>query len=253
MMNKWKKLMAAVCTATLILTMPGISVLANEVLGQELISDADVPQDTVDFASENDIDFSDTPTVESVEEDVVGNGGIQVGNGITATYNADTGAVEFTSQDGELWYDWSVKLGVDKSEIKSIEVVSGTVYLPPDSSYMFADCNMTSLDLSKFNTSNVTNMAYMFRDCSSLTALDLSGFDTSHVTNMLLMFDSCESLRELNLSGFNTSRITDMTYMFANCSSLTNLDLSSFNTSNVTTMAGLFSGCRSLKSLNWYP
>ena len=173
MMNKWKKLMAAVCTATLILTMPGISVLANEVLGQELISDADVPQDTVDFASENDIDFSDTPTVESVEEDVVGNGGIQVGNGITATYNADTGAVEFTSQDGELWYDWSVKLGVDKSEIKSIEVVSGTVYLPSDSSYMFVDCNMTSLDLSKFNTSNVTNMAYMFRDCSSLTALDL--------------------------------------------------------------------------------
>lgn len=168
-----EKLMAAVCTATLILTLPGISVLANEVLGQELISDADVPQDTVDFASENDIDFSDTPTVESVEEDVVGNGGIQVGNGITATYNADTGAVEFTSQDGELWYDWSVKLGVDKSEIKSIEVVSGTVYLPPDSSYMFADCNMTSLDLSKFNTSNVTNMAYMFRDCSSLTALDL--------------------------------------------------------------------------------
>ena len=97
-----EKLMAAVCTATLILTLPGISVLANEVLGQELISDADVPQDTVDFASENDIDFSDTPTVESVEEDVVGNGGIQVGNGITATYNADTGAVEFTSQDGEL-------------------------------------------------------------------------------------------------------------------------------------------------------
>ena len=134
MKSKWKKLMAAVCTASLILTMPGMSVLANEVPEQELISDADVLGEAVDSPGENDTDRIDVPIVESVEEDVVGNGGIQVGNGVTATYNADTGAVEFTSQDGELWYDWSVKLGVDKSEIKSIEVVSGTVYLPPDSS-----------------------------------------------------------------------------------------------------------------------
>ena len=76
MMNKWKKLMAAVCTVSLILTMPGVSVSANEVPGQELISDTDVPQDTVDFPSGNDMDFSDTPTVEAVEEDVIGNGEI---------------------------------------------------------------------------------------------------------------------------------------------------------------------------------
>ena len=54
MMNKWKKLMAAVCTVSLILTMPGVSVLANEVPGQELISDTDVPQETVDSPSGND-------------------------------------------------------------------------------------------------------------------------------------------------------------------------------------------------------
>ena len=101
---------------------------------QELIADADVTEETVDSPDENDTDRIDVPIAESVEEDVVGNGAIQVGNGVTATYNADTGAVEFTSQDGELWSDWAVKLGIEKSEIKSIEVVSGTVYLPPDSS-----------------------------------------------------------------------------------------------------------------------
>ena len=105
MMNKWKKLMAAVCTVSLILTMPGVSVLANEVPEQELIADAEVPEETSDSPGENDMDRTDAPIVEAVEEDVVGNGGIQVGNSITATYNADTGAVEFTSQDGELWYD----------------------------------------------------------------------------------------------------------------------------------------------------
>ena len=36
MMNKWKKLMAAVCTASLILTMPGMSILANEVPEQQV-------------------------------------------------------------------------------------------------------------------------------------------------------------------------------------------------------------------------
>ena len=42
---------------------------------------------------------------------------------------------------------------------------------------MFNDCNsLTSLDLSNFNTQNVTNMKYMFYDCYLLTSLDLFNF-----------------------------------------------------------------------------
>ena len=40
----WKKLMAAVCTVSLILTMPGVRVLANEVPEQELIANAEIPE-----------------------------------------------------------------------------------------------------------------------------------------------------------------------------------------------------------------
>ena len=43
---------------------------------------------------------------------------------------------------------------------------------------------MKSLDLSKWNTSNVTRMDYMFYGCSGLTSLDLSSFATSKVTRM---------------------------------------------------------------------
>ena len=40
---------------------------------------------------------------------------------------------------------------------------------------MFYNCaSLTSLDVSNFNTSNVTNMSYMFQSCSKLTTLDLS-------------------------------------------------------------------------------
>ena len=116
---------------------------------------------------------------------------------------------------------------------------------------MFASCSsLTSLDLSNFNTSKVTNILQMFSYCESLTSLDLSSFNTSNVTNMYAMFEGCSSLTSLDLSGFNTSKVTDMSDMFFNCSSLTSLYLSSFNTSQVIGMQGMFSRCLSLTTLD---
>ena len=112
-----------------------------------------------------------------------------------------------------------------------------------------------------WDTSQVTDMSYMFDGCSSLTSLDLSRFNTGQVTNMSSMFTYCSSLSSLNLSNFDTSQVTDMGGMFSGCSSLTTLDLSSFDTSQVTNMggksrlfsnqgqkrgAGMFEGCTNL-------
>ena len=120
-----------------------------------------------------------------------------------------------------------------------------------DMSDMFRNCSsLTSLDLSSFNTSSVTNMDYMFNNCSSLTSLDLSGFNTSKVTHMSGMFKGCSSLTSLDLSNFNTSNVTYMSYMFNNCSSLTSLDLSNFDTSNVANMSYIFYKCSSLARLD---
>jgi surface protein len=41
-------------------------------------------------------------------------------------------------------------------------------------------------------------MGSMFYSCSSLTSLDLSSFDVSKVTNMQGMLDYCSSLTDLN-------------------------------------------------------
>ena len=91
-----------------------------------------------------------------------------------------------------------------------------------------------------------TNTSYMFKYCSSLTTLDLSNFDTSKVTDMRGMFSSCQSLTNLDLSNFDTSNVTDMSRMFQSCRSLTTLDLSSFDTSKVTDMSWMFNGCSNL-------
>lgn len=52
----------------------------------------------------------------------------------------------------------------------------------------------TAFNVSNFNTANVTNMSYMFADCSSLTILDLTNFNTEKVTDMRSMFKGCSSL-----------------------------------------------------------
>ena len=120
-----------------------------------------------------------------------------------------------------------------------------------DMEFMFYNCShLTALDLSSFDTSKVTDMHAMFNYCSRLTALDLSSFDTSNVTDMRFMFSGCKSLTSLNVSNWDTSNVTTMGLMFDKCSSLTTLDASHFDTSKVTDMSKMFSGCESLASLD---
>ena len=103
---------------------------------------------------------------------------------------------------------------------------------------------------SALHTKGARKMYAMFQGCVSLRELDLSSFDTSNVTDMISMFDGCGSLRELDLISFDTSNVTDMNYMFSGCRSLKYLDLSSFDTSNVTDMFAMFNGCGSLRELD---
>ena len=70
------------------------------------------------------------------------------------------------------------------------------------------DSYLESLDLSNFNTSNVTEMYRMFNGCSRMTTLNLGkNFKTAKVTNMMEMFCGCRSLEYLNLSTFNLSSL----------------------------------------------
>ena len=110
--------------------------------------------------------------------------------------------------------------------------------------------NLTTLNLSSFDTSQVTNMSGMFYRMSSLTTLNLSNFDTSKVMNMSGMFQGMSNLTTLNLSNFDTSQATNMSLMFFDMRNLTTLNLSNFNTSKVTSMNGMFRNTHNLTTLN---
>jgi len=141
--------------------------------------------------------------------------------------------------------DYEIKLWLDPTDKTAYYFSEGEmVYLNKDSKYTFRGMsNLTSLDLSGFNTSNVTSMYYMFYGMSNLTSLNLSSFDTSKVTDMGFMFAYMYRLTSLDLSNFDTSKVTDMSAMFFD-TKLTSLNLSGFNTSQVTIMHSMFYGTR---------
>ena len=139
--------------------------------------------------------------------------------------------------------------------LTKLETIKDLKYLNTEQvtnmSYMFSDCSaLTSLDLSNFNTAKVRDMSYMFYRCSALSSLDLSNFNTAIVTNMSYMFSDCSTLSSLDLSNFNTAIVTNMSYMFDGCSALSSLDLSNFNTAIVTNMSYMFFNCANLSSLD---
>ena len=181
-----------------------------------------------------------------------------------------------SKQDGSvmLWYT-----DKDNNSLYEISIGSenGSVEANTNGSGMFAYLdNVSTLDLSGLDTSNMTSMSKMFYNSKSLTNIDTSGFDTSKVTTMYGMFWGCNNLEKINLSNFDTSNVTNLSQMFQNCTSLTSLDLSdfytpklkyvnalfqncsslnelkldNFNTSNVTDFANMFYNCKSLISLN---
>ena len=138
--------------------------------------------------------------------------------------------------------------------MRNLESISGLRFLNTsevtDMSYMFSNCeSLTSLDLSTFNTSKVTSMAVMFWGCTNLTSLDVSSFNTSNVTSMQSMFGHSNNLTILDLSSFDTHNVTVMYEMFSDCWQLKTLDLRGFNTSKVTSMRAMFYGCTDLETI----
>lgn len=121
---------------------------------------------------------------------------------------------------------------------------------------MFHNYYGTSIDTSRFNTSNVTQMEYMFNGCSNLTSLDLSRFNTSNVTTMEQMFRGCSSLTSLDLSNFNTSKVVRIIGIFYGCTNLKTLNLSNWDLSKITNtqnngMYPMFNNCTNLTNLTF--
>jgi surface protein len=99
-------------------------------------------------------------------------------------------------------------------------------------SNLFYNCTLiTELDLSNFDTSNVTTMSGMFNGCQSLTSLDVNHFVTDNVENMSSMFTGCSC--DIVFTNKNTSKVKSVFAMF-NIFSGQSIDLSGMTIRNST-------------------
>lgn len=145
----------------------------------------------------------------------------------------------------EIWDASSMFWGF--SALKSLDLTSFDTENVSDFRSMFAGCNsLESVDLSSFYTGNALYMSEMFRECYSIKDVDLSNFITANVTGMDMMFSECYALESVNLSSFDTRKVTYMNAMFRNDESLQAIDLSNFRTPCVQSVSSMFSQCTKL-------
>lgn len=115
---------------------------------------------------------------------------------------------------------------------------------------MFRDCtNLKSLDVSNFNIYNVYKggIEYLFGGCSNITSINMSNWDFSKFDTFYYLFGNCRKLSEVIFTDFNTSNAEYMHYMFAYCEKLDIIPIvSNFNTSKVTNMNTMFNQCKML-------
>ena len=179
-----------------------------------------------------------------------------------ATYESSTQTLTFKENVGETlpknsaWVEDKMTVdGINKrlgngTIVHIVFDKSFSTYTPTSLYKFFA--NLTKLKtitgLEYLNTEKVTNMSYMFFNCSSLTSLDVTHFNTAKVTNMNSMFESCSSLTSLDVTYFNTANVTGMNNMFYSCSALTTIYASdNFVTDKVEYSYNMFYDCTSLK------
>lgn len=120
-----------------------------------------------------------------------------------------------------------------------------------DLSGMFGgDSKLTSFDFSNVKTSpSIVNMGGMFRGVGA-QSIDLSNFNTQNVTNMGSLFMQATNLNQVTgLSADKTAKVTNMSNMFAG-TALTNFDLNNLSGASAQDLSGMFSSMPTLTSLD---
>lgn len=137
-------------------------------------------------------------------------------------------------------YNKSIKtIGLDPSLMCTSNV--------SDLSSLFRNSDFNE-DISKWDTSNVTNMQFTFALNSNFNK-DIGHWDTSNVINMYGMFYKAYSFNQ-EIDSWNISKVEDMGHMFAYGNF--NKEIKSWNVSNVNNMGSMFTFSKFNKDIsNW--
>ena len=140
---------------------------------------------------------------------------------------------------------------------------------------MFSYSGITDIDLSKWDTSNISNLSNLFYNCTKLKQIDLHTWNTQNVYNVSWMFSGTPKLTnlkgvenwnvenvkyieywfhdcglyEIKLPDLKKNDINSLQHMFSWANNITEIDLTKIDMSKVTDLNETFAHCQKLKTI----
>ena len=116
--------------------------------------------------------------------------------------------------------------------------------------------NKSFIDLTDIDISELDDLSGVFARLNKVEVIDISGWDTSNVTFMEEMFRKCVKLKNIiGIENLDVSALKNANSMFYMCENLVELDLTNWNPILLNSAWNMFSCCSNLKNIknieNW--
>ena len=119
----------------------------------------------------------------------------------------------------------------------------------PNMAYAFKDFNsLKEVNLTGVDTSNTTDMSYMFYE-TNLIDYNLKSFNLENVTTMYAMFRA-SSIEEIDFSGKTMPNITNLTYFCFNCDKLKIVNLNGGGGDNLSSIGDMLYGSKNIQEIH---
>lgn len=145
---------------------------------------------------------------------------------------------DYSGQANRAWGLDGVIMYYDEEKQAVHVAVGNGIHMLGNMSKAFADFpNATSITgLELLETSNVTDMSYLFAN-SGFENIDISMWNTKNVSTFAHMFSNTTNIKEVNLSNLDMSNAVDLSYMFAESSGMQKIYFENVDTSNAKLMS----------------
>ena len=110
----------------------------------------------------------------------------------------------------------------------------------------FRKCYKLNIDLSTWNTSNITEISGIFYDCTSFEGKGLEKWDMSNVTRSVCAFSGCKNFNGKGLENWKFPKLKEAEQMFLDCENF-NCDVSNWDMSDCSDISRMFYNCKKFK------